>query len=112
MTIPIPVPIIQASALRYRKGERMADLAIEYGHSIEGLRTAMRRHYPGIGRIRKYARDRKEHTDSPHCGQVRFSGPPPPEVIAEAARAYAAPRDVTAVICGDPLPGRSARDRR
>jgi hypothetical protein len=112
MTIAIPVPIIQAAALRYRRGERMEDLAGEYGRSIEGLRTAMRRHYPGLGRISKHAMDRKEHAGSPHCGQVRGNARPPPEVIAEAMRAYAVPRDVTAMVCGDPLPGRSAWDRR
>jgi hypothetical protein len=108
----IPVPIIQAAARRYRKGERMGDLAREYGHSIEGLRGAMRRHYPGLGRISKHTRDPKESTGAPHCGQVRGDEPPPPEVTAEAIRAYTAPRDVTAILCGDPLPGRSARDRR
>ncbi len=38
---------------------------------------------------------------------------PSPETIEEAARAIAAgPRNITAALCGDPLPGRSALDRR
>jgi transposase-like protein len=36
----------------------------------------------------------------------------PPEVIAERDRAFACSQDLTAVLLGDPLPGRSALDRR
>jgi hypothetical protein len=37
---------------------------------------------------------------------------PPDEVLAEARRAYAAPRTVTQVICGDPPLGRSSLDKK
>lgn len=44
------------------------------------------------------------HPESPHDI--------PPEVIADALRRAAAPRSLTAMICGDPAPGQSALDRR
>jgi len=39
-------------------------------------------------------------------------GRPPDHVIAERDAAYGADRQLTAALCGDPLPGRSALDRR
>jgi hypothetical protein len=45
-----------------------------------------------------------------HIGPSRED--PPPEVIEEAVRAYAAPRSITAMVCGDPPPGRSALHKR
>jgi hypothetical protein len=41
-----------------------------------------------------------------------YSRAPPDHVLAERDRAIAAPRDLNAVLSGDPLPGRSALDRR
>ena len=43
-----------------------------------------------------------------------YRGPPrpPEEVIAERDHAIAAPRSLSAIAFGDPLPGRSALDRR
>jgi len=43
-----------------------------------------------------------------------YRGPPrpPEEVIAERDYAIAAPRSLSAIAFGDPLPGRSALDRR
>lgn len=38
--------------------------------------------------------------------------PPDPETLAERDRAMAAPQTLTAIVAGDPLPGRSALDRR
>ncbi len=44
---------------------------------------------------------------------VAYSRQPPDHVIAERDAALAAGyRDITAAQCGDPLPGRSALDRR
>lgn len=44
--------------------------------------------------------------------EVRAEQPPPPEVIARRDhRVMLRPRTITALICGDPLPGESALDR-
>ena len=43
---------------------------------------------------------------------VAYSRQPPDHVIAERDAAIAAPRELSAVAFGDPLPGRSALDRR
>jgi hypothetical protein len=43
---------------------------------------------------------------------LEFIDPPPAEVIAERDRALYAPQSLTAMLLGDPLPGRSALDRR
>ncbi len=40
-----------------------------------------------------------------------YSRAPPDSVIAERDRAIAAPRNLNAILAGDPLPGRSALDR-
>ncbi len=41
-----------------------------------------------------------------------YSKQPPDHVIAERDAAVAAPREMSAIAFGDPLPGRSALDRR
>lgn len=41
-----------------------------------------------------------------------FIAPPPAEVIAEREAACQAPQSITAIVFGDPPPGRSALDRR
>ncbi len=41
-----------------------------------------------------------------------YSKQPPDHVIAERDRVMAAPREMSAIAFGDPLPGRSALDRR
>ncbi len=41
-----------------------------------------------------------------------YSRAPPDSVIEERDRAIAAPRNLNAILAGDPLPGRSALDRR
>ncbi len=41
-----------------------------------------------------------------------YSKQPPDHVIAERDAAIAAPREMSAIAFGDPLPGRSALDRR
>ncbi len=43
---------------------------------------------------------------------VAYSRQPPDHVIAERDTAFAAPRDPLRELCGEPLPGRSALDRR
>jgi hypothetical protein len=43
--------------------------------------------------------------------RIHISAAPPPHVLEEAMRAMAAPRELTAILCGDPPLGRSALDR-
>lgn len=46
-------------------------------------------------------------------GPVRLGRPEPsPETIAEAVRAYSAPRTLTEALCGDPPKGRSSLDQK
>lgn len=113
MNAKITSLILMSSAARYRDGESLRELAIEYGCSTEGLRTAIKSTYPGLAIQRRMAARARQMKSSPHCGQID-RGPrlPPPEVMAEAIRAMAAPRDITAIICGDPPLGRSALSRR
>lgn len=64
-------------------------------------------------KVRRLARERAG--DIVMCGNVtsRVGRPEPsPQTLEEAARAHAAPRELRHVLCGDPLPGRSALDRR
>jgi hypothetical protein len=113
MSAKITSMILMSAAARYRSGESLRELAIEYGCSTEGLRTAIKSTYPKIAMQRQHVRQCAKMKSSPHCGQID-RGPrlPPPEVMAEAIRAMSAPRDITAIICGDPPLGRRAIDRR
>lgn len=68
---------------------------------------------------RQYRREKRIRPDRVYDGGIKQfikeghrHVPPPPEVIAEAAAAYSAPRDLTAMIAGDPPRGRSALDQR
>jgi hypothetical protein len=75
-----------------------------------------------IGRVPGAVRDkliaaaeqnwRLEHGTPPAPGSPVRTIDIPPEVQHERDRALAAPRDLTAILLGDPLPGRSALDRR
>jgi hypothetical protein len=60
---------------------------------------------------------RAAHTNSNRvaarlASKVVHSSAPPPEVLADAARRATAPRSLTALLCGDPEPGRSMLDQR
>lgn len=64
-------------------------------------------------KVRRIARERAE--DGLTCGQISPVGGrpgPSPQTLEEAARVHAAPRELRHILCGDPLPGRSALDRR
>lgn len=60
----------------------------------------------------KRASDRALRERRKEIAAAPYSRDPPAEVVAEAARAAAAPRSLTAALCGDPPPGRRALDQR
>lgn len=83
------------------------------------MRTISKSHHIRlqIAQAERRAREREEptykHPTEYQRGArclVRHREPIPDEVIEEAVRAHSAPRTVTQIVNGDPLPGRSALD--
>lgn len=60
----------------------------------------------------KRASDRALRERRKEVAAAPYSRDPPAEVAAEAVRAAAAPRNLTAALMGDPPPGRRALDQR
>ena len=84
-----------------------------------GLHCAVGRTRSPEAKARRAERDRARRAQEKETLAVArqggaYHGPrrPPEEVIAERDHAIAAPRSLSAVAFGDPLPGRSAPDRR
>lgn len=77
-----------------------------YGHSPEEREIRLQR-------IRAYRREhdgRRPYTRL--LDQPTQYGRPTPEMLAERDYLFSLPRTITADLCGDPLPGRSALERR
>jgi len=68
--------------------------------AVKWLRAEQRRRY-----AQTYAR-------RPEIDHVRMIDVPPDALAERDRRAQVPPRDLTAAVCGDPLPGYSALDRR
>lgn len=87
-----------------------------------GIHCAIGRTRSPQAKARRNERDRaKRRQDKETMAALRAAGVlahaysrTPPDCVIEEARAAmsAGPRDTTAALCGDPLPGRSALDRR
>lgn len=96
---------------------RIRDLALERRRAKERL-AAMSPEERERECERRRERDRRRRAEwkaaSNDITKLRRTGPPAPpdHVLEEAARAAAAPRSLTAEICGDPPPGRRALDAK
>ena len=90
----------------YRSGLRIIDIVRATGHDRMAVRHALGR--PGET---SYVRIRTKTGENP-AEPIR-AVEIPIEVIAERERRLALqPRDLSAALCGDPLPGYSALERR
>lgn len=80
------------------------------------MMTGRPRKYATAAEAREAARHQRREYYLNHRSTVsvhEYIAPPPPfHVIAERERALMAPRDLTGLLMGDPLPGRSALDRK
>lgn len=87
-----------------------------------GLHCALGRTRSPQAKARRNERDRAQRrANNETLAALRAAGlmpaaysRTPPDCVLEEARAAisAGPRDTTAAVCGDPLPGRSALDRK
>lgn len=97
-------------------------IAILFGCSADCIHAAIDEEYReirnsqarGAKRVRQRRNNAKkaEETKSVFPHYVECRSQPSPDALAERARAFSRQRSLTAEFCGDPLPGRSALDKR
>jgi len=107
MTCPTLVSEVIAA---YCRGDSCERIGRDFGISRYRVDQLIRMHAPNVIRPKGVAamlaaQARAKLSSAPPSSSPRD---PPPDVMAEAIRASRAPRTLTAEICGDPPPQRSA----